>query len=705
MDNAIVSVLKGIPEVSGILQFGSSLYETKINSEPHDIDVIVISSFRDFKSIKSKIIESLCGYEAIEYEDKLILVSNDTLDYDVHFTSSISTHFHLLEETINKTDINKMILYDATGDLQAELKEKFKFFNNVSNTKYTYHSNRSIECFLLVLNDLMNSDYYSAEFHLFLTHKHLLTLSQSTLNRDYLPLNAYDSLIDPKIKQKLRQFKFKINGLNEQNRINSIYALMQHILGRELQPFEEIIKHRTLKLKNTALQRRFIQLSQKCKDSLDVLVVGMGYMGLISGFGLALLGHNIIFTDVDQHKILQTRERNPIFLEPGLPELMDFLDLEGRYPESIDPAELSNITPDVMLICVGTPSANDGSTDLSQLGGAGSLVSSIISSSEKRVTIVVRSTVPPLTCNSFLIPQIEKSTGKSHKTDFGFAMVPEFLSEGTALKDFFYPDRMVFGTEDLESRKICVELYESLGSKIIEMGITDAELTKYVSNAFLASKVSFINEVALLTEGLSEKTDISFDRIKTGLTSDHRINPRFLNPGIGFGGSCFKKDLSSLVSTFHAENLHPEILPATLKTNESQQLWPVKKLQSIYKNLQGKVITVLGLTFKPNTDDVRNAPSIVIVDTLLRLGATVKGYDPSRSDQIQGFYNSNLQLHSSVLLATEESDAIILATEWEEFRMLEPMQISNTAKHLILDGRRIINEQKFEGWSIHRVGG
>ena len=358
---------------------------------------------------------------------------------------------------------------------------------------------------------------------------------------------------------------------------------------------------------------------------MKISIVGSGYVGLVTGIGFAERGHNVIFLDVDKDKIELINSGKPPIYEKGLAELME--KNKNRYYATTEYEEAITKS-EITFICVGTPSKDDGSIDLKYVKSASKEIGKVLADKDDFHVVVVKSTVVPGTTENVVKPIIEEKSGKKAFEDFGLAMNPEFLREGNAIEDFFNPDRIVIGVKDERTKSILEELYKPFKCPKLITDIKTAEMIKYASNAFLATKISFANEIG----NICKKLGIEVYEVFRGVGLDHRINPAFFRAGIGFGGSCFPKDVKALIRKAEELGEEPRILKAVIEVNERQPLKLIKLLKKHIPNLKGKTIGVLGLAFKPDTDDVRESRAIPIVRALLEERANIIAYDPKAID-------------------------------------------------------------------------
>ncbi len=408
--------------------------------------------------------------------------------------------------------------------------------------------------------------------------------------------------------------------------------------------------------------------------SMRISIIGCGYVGAVTGACFADLGHDIIFVDRDPDKIASINAGQSPIYEPGLDALLQ--NNASRITATDDLAGAVRAT-DVTFICVGTPSKEDGSLDLTHVRSAAAGIGRALQEKPGRHTVVVKSTVLPGTTDGVVRTILEEESGKQAFTDFGLASNPEFLREGTALYDFFTPDRIVIGTSDDLSRHLIEDLYSTIIRPKMITSIPVAEMIKYVSNAFLATKISFANEIG----NICKQMGIDTTEVFRGVGMDHRINPAFFQSGIGFGGSCFPKDVRALIAKAEEVGVEPKILRSVIDVNEEQPERLLDLLKNHLPDLDQKTVGLLGLAFKPNTDDVRESRAIPIVETLLISGATVLAYDPLAMGNFRKLYPqiSYAPTAADALAA----DAVLITTEWEEFNDL------NYSGKIVIDGRRI----------------
>jgi UDPglucose 6-dehydrogenase len=407
---------------------------------------------------------------------------------------------------------------------------------------------------------------------------------------------------------------------------------------------------------------------------MNLAIIGTGYVGLVTGVCFAKLGHHVTCVDIDQEKIRKINNGvSPIF-EEGLDNLLltnkDKIAATADYSSALQKS-------DITFLCVGTPSLKNGTIDLSYLKEATKQIATILKNKNSWHLVVVKSTVLPGTTHNIVLPLLEQYSGKKVGIDIGLAMNPEFLKEGVAIKDFLEPDRIVIGSNDERSRITLRELYKNFSCPIIATSLSAAEMIKYASNAFLATKISFINEIG----NLCKKLGIDTYDVATGMGLDKRIGRPFLDSGIGWGGSCFPKDVDALIAWAKEIKESTRIIESTKAVNADQPLRLVEILKKHIPKLKGKTIGVLGLAFKPNTDDIRESRAIPIIKELLRNGAHIKAYDPQAIDNFKTLYPQIQYCSSASEVLT--ADAILITTKWKEFTTL------NYQGKIVIDGRRL----------------
>lgn len=423
---------------------------------------------------------------------------------------------------------------------------------------------------------------------------------------------------------------------------------------------------------------------------MNVAIVGSGYVGLVSGACLSEVGSKVVCIDVDTSKIEKlNRGILPIY-EPGLEEMVKRNMRENRLSFSNDLAK-SIQDAEIVFIAVGTPPNEDGSADLQYVLA----VAQEIGKAMNRYLVVVTKSTVPVGTSKMVKAAIEKELKNRNKSiDFDVASNPEFLKEGAAIQDFMQPDRIVVGVNTCKAKDFLENLYQPFvqdGHALLFMDITSAELTKYAANAMLATRISFMNDMA----NLCEKVGGDITEVRRGIAADPRIGSKFLNSGIGFGGSCFPKDMKALINIGHQNEQRLRILEAAEAVNNDQKAVLYKKIKHHFNNnLAGKIIAVWGLAYKPNTDDMREAPSLVIIDKLLEEKAIVKVYDPVAMEGAKKLLKDRVIWCSDLYDTVKGADAIALVTEWNEFLLPDWTKIAALANNkVIFDGRNIYNKQ------------
>jgi len=411
----------------------------------------------------------------------------------------------------------------------------------------------------------------------------------------------------------------------------------------------------------------------------NITVVGVGYVGLVTGTCFADLGNRIVCLDIQEERIANLKKGILPIYEPGLEEMVSRNVKAGRlsfttsYAEGIRDAEF-------VFISVGTPSDVDGEADLQYVRAAAESVAEVM---DHPLIIVNKSTVPVGTGD--WVADIIKGKQKT-PVPFSVVSCPEFLREGSAITDFMNPDRIVLGSLDREAANRVAELHLPLRTTLVVTDLRTAEMIKYASNAFLATKISFINEIASICEALG--ADVK--EVAAGMGFDKRIGRHFLDAGLGWGGSCFPKDVKALAHMALEKGRHPQLLRAVMDINADQRREVIAKLKAALGDLHGKTIALLGLAFKPNTDDMRDAPSAEIANMLLSKGAKVKGYDPVAMQVAPRFLPSAVQLTENPYECARDADAVIIVTEWNEFKQLDLAQLKQTMKQpVMIDARNI----------------
>ncbi len=432
--------------------------------------------------------------------------------------------------------------------------------------------------------------------------------------------------------------------------------------------------------------------------AMNITVIGTGYVGLVSGVCFSEIGNNVICVDNNPEKVALLREGNVPIYEPGLKELMNANMKAGRLSFTEDIGEAINRS-DIIIIAVGTPSLPNGEANLSYVELVAKQIGSHIDSYK---IIMTKSTVPVGTND-----RIQEWISSLTQHAFDMASVPEFLREGTAVKDTLYPDRIVIGTASERAVATLKELHQPLTDQIITTDIRSAEMIKYASNAFLATKISFINEIS----NICEKVGADVSRVAEGMGYDKRIGSSFLKAGIGYGGSCFPKDTQALIQIAGNVDYDFKLLKSVVEVNKDQRFNVIRKLEEALDVLDGKQIAVWGLAFKPDTDDVRDAPAIEIIQRLLDQGATVKAYDPIATENFRKEVDSPaISWASSAMEAARDADALCVLTEWKEFMEVDLAELAaHMDQPILIDGRNIYEEDQikdtpFQYYSVGRPG-
>ncbi|RLJ10342.1 MAG: UDP-glucose 6-dehydrogenase [Candidatus Aenigmatarchaeota archaeon] len=420
---------------------------------------------------------------------------------------------------------------------------------------------------------------------------------------------------------------------------------------------------------------------------MKISVIGSGFVGLSTGVGFAKKENDVILVDNDREKVNKINDGVCPFYEPELEdELVEQLYL-GKI-KATDDLQYAVLNSDISFICVPTPFGKKG-IDLSYIEKVSKDLGMVLKDKNAYHIVVVKSTVVPETTERIVLPLLERFSGKSFGNYFGLCVNPEFLREGSALNDFLNPDRIVIGGIDEKSIDALKRLYKNFNSPIIVTDWRTAEMIKYVSNAFLATKISFANEIG----NICKKLDIDTYEVMDAVGLDHRICREFLNAGIGFGGSCFPKDLSALIVKSESLRYEPKLLKEVLEINKKQPLRMVELLKERLGDLKDKTVAVLGLSFKPNTSDIRDAPSLKIVDSLLKRGCKVKAYDPKAMDDFKKMF-PNITYCRNPRDALNGSDACLILTEWDEFKSLRDTDFGVMKNRLIIEGRRVLKGVK-----------
>ena len=414
---------------------------------------------------------------------------------------------------------------------------------------------------------------------------------------------------------------------------------------------------------------------------MRVGIVGTGYVGLVTGAGLAEMGNQVVCVDLNEDRIRNIKKGIIPFYEPGLPELVDTNLREGRLQLTTD-LKSAVENSEILFLAVGTPSNPDGTADLSAVHDVASSIGRFMNGSK---LVATKSTVPVGTAN-VVKELIEAET----KHAVSVVANPEFLAQGSAVKDFLQPNRVIIGSDDEHALSLIKELYSPFlrtGNPIITMDLASAEMTKYVSNAFLATKISFMNEMSRLCE----RVGADVESVRVGIGSDPRIGTRFMFPGVGYGGSCLPKDNRALLHMGEKHGAELPMVSAALKNNELQRANFFKKFETLFpEGLKGKKIALWGLSFKPQTDDIREAPSLEVVDKMVKAGAIVCAYDPQAVNKPFEAYGSKFRRVDNSYVACEGADVLAILTEWHEFRRPNFDRLLGALKKpWIVDGRNL----------------
>lgn len=425
---------------------------------------------------------------------------------------------------------------------------------------------------------------------------------------------------------------------------------------------------------------------------MKITVVGTGYVGLVTGTCLAETGNHVCCVDIDERKVNKLKNGQITIYEPGLEKLFernlkeDRLSFTTSLKEGLEEAE-------IVFLALPTPPGEDGSADLQYVLGVAHDIGKLLSDYK---VIIDKSTVPVGTAE-----KVHNAIAKNYGGEFDVVSNPEFLREGVAVEDFMKPDRIVIGTTSERAQKLLTELYGPYvrqGNPIIFMDERSAELTKYAANAFLATKISFMNEIAQMCERLGADVDM----VRKGIGSDDRIGKRFLFPGIGYGGSCFPKDVKALMHSAKEANYNFEILNAVTDVNENQKSHLVTKIKRYFGDLAGKKFAIWGLAFKPNTDDIREAPALEIIDALLKEGASVSAFDPEAMNNVKSILGNTICYCDTPYDCLQDADALVIATEWNEFRTPDFDKMMSLLKDaVIFDGRNVFDVAAMQNKGFH----
>jgi UDPglucose 6-dehydrogenase len=434
---------------------------------------------------------------------------------------------------------------------------------------------------------------------------------------------------------------------------------------------------------------------------MRIIVIGVGYVGLVTGACFAEMGHHVTCLDVDEEKIDMLKKGNIPFYEPGLKELVLRSKSEKRLSFTSDYSAIQK--GDLVFIAVGTPPKKNGEADLSFVESAGKSIGKHL----KDYTVIVNKSTVPVGTARMLKTWIRETSPE--EALFDVVSCPEFLKEGSAIDDCMKPDRIIIGSDSEKATRILKRLYSSFTlnhDRILLMDIESAELTKYASNAMLATRISFMNELA----SIAEKVGANINQVRLGMSGDHRIGYHFLYAGAGYGGSCFPKDLRALCALAETLNIETPLLEAVNTVNEKQKKKLSKQLSDYFAKrggVSGKTIAIWGLSFKPNTDDLREAPSLTLIESLLKKGATLRLYDPASMDKAKKLLKGEPKIHFCLneYQAAQNADAIVLMTEWKQFRFVNLKTIlTNMRGNAFFDGRNQYHPKEMAAKGFYYVG-
>jgi UDPglucose 6-dehydrogenase len=426
-----------------------------------------------------------------------------------------------------------------------------------------------------------------------------------------------------------------------------------------------------------------------------ISVFGLGYVGLVTAACFAKRGHRVIGIDTDGEKVEIVQNAKPPIFEPNLATLLKETVGNGNLQASQDPS--ANSESELAYLAVGTPTDQDGNADLGQVRSAASMIAQSLAQVDRDQLVIIKSTVPPGTARNIVKPILERGSRKIVGKQIGLCSNPEFLREGRAIHDAEFPDRIIVGSDDTDAIKRLEDFYREFHGEhmppVIRTTYENAELIKYANNAFLATKVSLINHMANLAEKVPH-ADIS--AVAAGIGLDERISPHFLRAGLGWGGSCLPKDMKALAAISRTLIHDPGLVEAVTRVNQRQWWKAIELAKQALGSLRGRRIAVLGLAFKPDTDDMREAVSIPIVKSLLAEGATVVVYDPAARERARTIFQNVISYASDPMRCMDQADCCIIVTEWDEFKNIRPETFLERMKHpTIIDGRRIYDPRTY----------
>lgn len=425
---------------------------------------------------------------------------------------------------------------------------------------------------------------------------------------------------------------------------------------------------------------------------MNIAVVGTGYVGLVTGTCFADTGNNVICVDIDEDKVKRMQAGEVPIYEPYLDTVFERNIRQNRLTFTTDLEDAVSKST-IIFLALPTPPGEDGSADLSYVLGVAEELGKMITDYK---VIIDKSTVPVGTAE-----KVTAKVAEYAKVDFDVVSNPEFLREGFAVEDFMKPDRVVIGTSSDRAAEIMKDLYKPFvrqGNPLIVMDEKSAELTKYAANSFLATKITFMNEIA----NFCELVGADVDKVRAGIGTDTRIGKRFLFPGIGYGGSCFPKDVQALAKSGNESGYHFEILDSVLRVNNRQKLSLIEKVKRHYGDLKGKTFALWGLAFKPDTDDIREAPALYMIDELLEAGASIKSFDPEAMDNVKALYGDKISFEENMYDAADGADALLIATEWSVFRNPDFDKLAGLLKEKrIFDGRNLFETDRMKDLGFH----
>ncbi|UCE37129.1 MAG: UDP-glucose/GDP-mannose dehydrogenase family protein [Thermoplasmata archaeon] len=431
-------------------------------------------------------------------------------------------------------------------------------------------------------------------------------------------------------------------------------------------------------------------------------MIGMGYVGLVTGAAFAKHGFDTTCTTTTPQKAENLNKGLTPFYEPGLDELVSEVVEKGLFHGSTDNIKCIKKS-DITFICVGTPSLPDGSIDLGHVEKVSGDIGTALADMDKYHVVVAKSTITPSTTDSLILPILEEKSGKKVGKDFGLCMNPEFLREGAALHDSLHPDRIVVGGYDQKSIDFVMKVYEGFDCPKFECDLRTAEMVKYGANCLLATKITFANEFANICEFFG----VDVYEMMKGVGMDFRINPAFLNAGVGYGGSCFPKDVNAITAVSKKNGYTPRILTAVLAVNETQPLRIIEIAEQKANGVNNKKVALLGLSFKPDTDDVRYTRALPIANALVESGAEVVAYDPQAMENFKKLTDKPITYVSSAKEALKDADMCIIQSDWSEFKGLKPQDFKELMRNpVIIDGRRSFDPKKIieEGVTYFGIG-